>query len=921
MKMWLLVFVVFFFVPFACLEEGKVEKYVIGFSQCTGADAWRKTMHDEMLRELAFHPDLNLIIEDAKGDNDLQVSQIRGLIERDVDLLIVSPNEAEPITPVVEEAFTKGIPVIVIDRKTTSDLYTAYVGADNYEIGETAGEYVADLLKRKGKIIEIWGLRGSTPAIDRHRGFKAVIGMYPELEVVAEVTGDWRKEVAEVNLPGILRSHPDVDLIYAHNDVMALGAYEIARKMGLADSLLVIGVDGLAGPNGGIQFVESGILDATFLYPTGGEEAIRIADLILKKKPFERYNSLSTTVIDSRNVRIMKLQANKLLSQQQSIERQQEKIGEQVKLYRNQRIVLYVIIISLVGSVILGAFFYNSLVEKQEANRTLSARNQEISEQRNEIKKMADEAEEAHQAKFRFFTNVSHEFRTPLTLILGPVEELLQSAQAQKDPRIHQQLSLIRKNGIRLLRLVNQLMDFRKIENNKMRVRASENDIVAFVKEIMLAYELVARSRNIRFELQTGETSLPVWFDPNMMDKVLFNLLSNAFKFTGDGGQITMGVLKHEAKNSVLIYLEDNGRGMSREHVEHAFDRFYQGDEYSTLRTGLGLSLSKELIQLHHGEIGVQSEKGKGTRFEIMLPLGNSHFYPMDLDHSPREKINYDEYRIYVDEVLPPQVPVSKPEETGSGEQTLLIIEDNTDLQAFLAGELGSHYELEMALTGSEGLKKAFEHIPDLIICDLSLPGKDGLAVTRELKADMRTSHIPIIVLTAQHTIEKHIEGIRHGADAYLPKPFHMELLKELIRSQLQNRKMLLERFGDGFDPKKLFAHVSAVDQEFIRQFTGIVEAGYSDPGFTVQDICKSLGLSRAQLYRKVKALLGMGVSDFLQDVRLRKAAQLLMNPELNISEIAYMVGYSTVSAFSVAFKSYFHVNPSQYRQEHFPGE
>jgi ABC-type sugar transport system substrate-binding protein len=396
-KRWVFIGIVpFMFFLTSCNQEEESKKYTIGFSQCTEGDAWRKAMHREMLREASFHPELNLQIKDAKNSNATQVKQIREFIEQKVDLLIVSPNETEPITPIVEEAFEKGIPVILVDRKISSSSYSAYVGADNFQIGKLAGEFIANLLKGEGKVIEVWGLQGSSPAIERHRGFLEAISQYQGVRVVGEVKGEWEKQIAKKRFPAVYEQHPDADLVFAHNDVMALGSYESLNGHKQQNSLKFIGVDGLAGPNGGLQLVEDGILDATFLYPTGGQEIIQLAYNILHNQPYSKENILNSTVIDGRNVHIMKQQSNKILSQEENINRQQQKISEQIKIYNNQRTLLYILIISLVIIIILGAYAVYSLWLRHETNRALMAKNREILEQRNEIAVMAKKAEKAN---------------------------------------------------------------------------------------------------------------------------------------------------------------------------------------------------------------------------------------------------------------------------------------------------------------------------------------------------------------------------------------------------------------------------------------------------------------------------------------------------------------------------------------------
>ena len=467
-----------FFIP-ACSLEGQPKEYVIGFSQCVESDAWRKTMLDEMKREMSFHSNIRLHYRQADGNSQKQVEQVRELLKENIDLLIISPNEAQPLTSVVEYAYHKGVPVIVVDRKISTPLYSAYVGGDNYGIGKIAGDYAAHLLEGKGRIIEITGLPKSSPAIDRQRGFHDALQNYPSLTIVQQINGEWLKERAQSKLEAISNQFSPVDLIFAHNDRMALASYEVFKKSVTGTGPKIIGVDGLAAKDAGLDLVAGRKISATMLYPTGGQESIQLALKILNKEPFERENLLQTTVIDSTNVHIMQSQARKAASQQEQIERQQTNLIQLETIYRNQRTFLYILISSLILALGLAGIVFYSLRQNRRINQKLQLQNAEILAQKKELEELSAKAQAANEAKVGFFTNISHEFRTPLTLILAPLEELMANPKIGPAQKYH--LQLIHKNVIRLLRLVNQLIDFRKIEVDKMRVRASENDLISFV--------------------------------------------------------------------------------------------------------------------------------------------------------------------------------------------------------------------------------------------------------------------------------------------------------------------------------------------------------------------------------------------------------------------------------------------------------
>ncbi len=575
---------------------------------------------------------------------------------------------------------------------------------------------------------------------------------------------------------------------------------------------------------------------------------------------------------------------------------------------RRQKTITYIILGALVIVIILGGLTLLSLQEKQIANVDLQDKNEEILQQRNQIQAMAEKAEEATQAKLKFFTNISHEFRTPLTLILGPTEEWL-AKNSGVSHELRNDLLLIQSNANRLLRLVNQLLDFRKIENGSMELRATQNELISFVKSLSKSFERLAKSRNIQFEVFSNVDSVNCWFDVDKLDKVIFNLLSNAFKFTADNGKISIQIINESIDNCVRIIVEDNGRGMNPSDLDRIFDRFFQVDNFNDVGSGLGLALSKELILLHKGEISVQSEKWKGTRFEVTLPFGNEHLMESQLAKKQAE-------RFFVHDYLPYEIIPKEKDKTVvlDKKHTILIIEDNAEVRTFLSSRLGNEYELFEEINGNLGLSKAFDIVPDLIICDVMLPGKDGFDITQKLKLDFRTSHIPVILLTALSSIEQQIEGTQKGADAYFCKPFNMALLRERIKTLLRNRQILRERYISEIDKVVYDTSENTLDKKFVNDFVAMMESNFHKSDFQVNDMCKEMGVSRVQLYRKVKALLNCSVNDYLQDVRLKKARYLLRQTNEPIQDIALKVGFTSQGYFASSFKAKFQITPTEYR-------
>ncbi|MEK7256190.1 MAG: helix-turn-helix domain-containing protein, partial [Bacteroidota bacterium] len=423
---------------------------------------------------------------------------------------------------------------------------------------------------------------------------------------------------------------------------------------------------------------------------------------------------------------------------------------------------------------------------------------------------------------------------------------------------------------------------------------------------------------NIEFRFFSRETSLPTWFDPHLLDKALLNLLTNAFECTQtDGtGKIDMVVIKDLIANQAIIKVEDNGKGMSKEQAETAFDK--NPSAASTSKgAGLGLFLTKELVNLHGGGIGLWSEKGKGSRFEISLPLGKEHLRPEQISKGKTGQVSQREAAVFVEEEAPALLAQAAPAAILAKEKepTLLLIEQDDELRQFLKKHFGKTYNLREAAEGNAALQLAFEEQPDLILADLAEPGK-GLALTKTLKSDLRTSHIPVILLANQNAIEQKIEGIQTGADAFVTKPFNLVFLSEIVKNLLRGRESLRERYASPLPPGKMRSGVGNLDQQFLSQFTRFVEANFADPNLTVQHVGDEFGLSRTQLFRKVKALLGESVNDYIQQVRMKKACHLLLEGKLTVSEIAYKVGYSSPAYFATAFKALHACSPSEFKEK-----
>ena len=888
-----------------CQTPAEKKIYKIGFSQCTGGDEWRRVMLNDMNRALALYPDFQLLYKDAANNTSIQMTQINELMRQDIDLLIISPNETSPVlTAAIDAVFQQGIPVVLLDRKITSESYNSFIGADNLEIGRMAGEAVPTLLKQGGKVVEVWGLASSSPAQERHKGFAEEVAKVNNIQIISQLYGQWEQDtarkVAQANLDVLRRA----DLVFAHNDVMAQSVQQVCKKAGISPLPLFVGIDGLPGPISGLQKIMDGTLTATFLYPTGGEEAIETAAQILAGKAVKRDYVLNSIRIDRTNIKAIKAQSDKLWHQQQDIEKLNHKIGQLNDTYASQKNALYIIVSCLVLAVLLGIWALYLVRAKQSSNRQLELRNQQINEQKDKIEEVSNKARQATEEKLRFYSYISHEFRTPLSLILTPVEDLLnQKSISQKE--LKSGLLYIQKNAHRLLRLVDQMLDLRKTDAGKQILQASEQDMVQFLREIVTDFQQKAQKHKIDLQFIPSATHLPIWFDAEKLDKVLFNLLSNAFKYTPMGGYIH--VIVQETTDTVQLIIKDNGEGMSEVEKERAFDLYFSGQKKYSLGTGLGLALSREFVQLHHGEIEVASIKNEGTTFTISLPKGEGHLMPEEKTIAEKAERPA---QVFFDETEAISTTLSDTEIFAES-ASVLLIEDNADLSYYIVDKLSKTVTVKAFSTAERGWDGILSLIPDLIICDVMLPGMDGFELTQRVKEDFRTSHIPVILLTAKSQTDARIEGVKAGADVYLTKPFNTIYLLETIKTLLSNRQKIQRRFSSDY----VFATENKAEKRFLNELTARIEAHISDTEFGVEKLSADMGMSRVQLYRKVQALLQMNVNDYITEIRINKAKALLRDTNKSIADVAYETGFNSPAYFTTLFRQKQNQTPSEFRK------
>ncbi len=890
------------FILWGCTES---KTYRIGVSQCS-QDDWRAKMNDEINREIMFHEDAVAEIRSADDSNAKQIADIRYFVDNGFDIIIVSPNEAEALTPIIKEVYEKGIPVVIFDRNINGDTYTARIGVDDRGLGRSAAHYALHLSGKGAKAIEIYGLKGSTPAEGRHEGFVS------EFEknggtLLTSVASNWNKEDAEAAVDSLLEIYSDVDLIYAHNDRMAIGASEVARRHGRRD-IRIIGID--AAPNIGIKAVADSVIDATFLYPTEGHRLIQTALAILKNEPYKKETILPvSSAVDLTNADILLLQNEALKEETGKMKLLKAQVDDYWAQHSSQTSLFYasiaiIVLLFGVGFLLLRAYWQRSRHQKE-----LMARNRLLEEEKNKQTQLNEQLRIATQSKLVFFTNVSHDLRTPLTLIAEPIAQLAEAGNLTP-----QQSTLIRianKNIKILQRLINQILDFRKYENGKLGLTLTETDFSRVVGDWMESFYSVARKRDIKLTLvgPAQETPVVMAIDVEKIERVFFNLLSNAFKYTPDNGSITVS---YESDGDNLTFrVADTGEGISARDLGNIFDRFYQVDRINPKGSGIGLSLAKAFVELHGGSISVESTLNVGTEFTVKLPVRHVSETVAEVDRTiAREDAGAELDNIESDFTFDDNKPL------------VLIIDDNRDIQKLVGELLASDYNIIAAPNGREGVRLAARYVPDLIICDVMMPVMDGLECCRRIKEEVSTSHIPVLMLTACSLDEQRVEGYESGADGYLPKPFNSSVLKSRCASLIANRKRIKDLWQSGPFPVTSDRRPKAieslgttdVDSDFYRRFLDILMKEIGNQDLNVDMIASKMGLERSQFYRKIKSLTNYAPVELIRRLRLQRGRELLLTTDRTVAEIAYETGFSTPAYFTKCYRDAYGETPSQAR-------
>jgi signal transduction histidine kinase/ligand-binding sensor domain-containing protein/DNA-binding response OmpR family regulator len=545
--------------------------------------------------------------------------------------------------------------------------------------------------------------------------------------------------------------------------------------------------------------------------------------------------------------------------------------------------------------------------EIQIQNESLLQKNNELEKQATEISRMAEEIKALNEVKLRFFTNISHELRTPLNLIIWPLEEMLKNKIDQKS--LNEKYNLMHKNAARLIKLINQLLDFQKIETGALQLKLEQKNIIQSVQDIFDSFKDWAQRYHVHYVLESNTDQINMWFDEDKLEKILSNLLSNAFKYVEESGTINVSVMieaDNEGKNSrVAIRVQDNGKGIPEDQLGLIFNRFYEANTSRVPGTGIGLALVKELVELHHGEISVRSKLKEGTIFEFKLPTGLEGT-EQHLLINKKIRIADEDYHELSD------VEISETGDIRENIPLLLIVEDNEDIRNYISQKLGDTYNIELAENGKQGVDKAFELVPDLIISDVMMPELDGFELCKQLKSDERTSHVPIILVTARSGEEAQLQGLTIGADDYITKPFKLNLLQLKIRNVLYTRQKLKEQFlkNPYFAPESL--QVPSADEAFLKKAVAIIEENLDNSEFGVEDFSDYFKMSRRNVLRKIKGLTGLSINEFIKNIRLKESHKLLVQGKLNVAEVAYSVGFNDQKYFSKCFKEHFGMTPSE---------
>ena len=903
----------------SCDDQLKHNDYRIGVSQCSGG-SWRDKQNNEMHRELLLHEGFSMELRCAHDDDKQQMADIQHFMDEKVDILLVSPHNINTLSEIIGKAYDAGIPVLLFDRIINNDKYTAFVGGDNYAVGKQMAAYLVTKLRNGGKVIEITGDMKSSPAEHRHNGFVDEIRKGNGIEVLT-VDAGWEEKRTEHLADSMVRCHPDADAIVAHTDFMADKAKKIIDRKYPDHDILFVGADGFGSPGIGIEAVVKGELDATAIYPTGGDVIIQTALKILQGEDYAKTTMLPSLLVSTPQEAMLLINMERALTAESSrVERMHDRVIVYLKEFQKERVMLYTVLVVLfvICSLCVALFRMNQL--RRKSNKRLYEQQNKLIEKNEQLLTMANQLEEATNAKLVFFTNISHDFRTPLNLIAAPLEEVIEKLahKGGDNSEVTSLLHIVKRNVGVLLDLVNQILDFRKVENGKMSLTLQLADINTFVSAWQESFSSLAQKKGITLDFKPCDGACQVTVDVRKLERMVYNMLGNSIKFTPEGGTISLRCTKDD---NLTITVSDTGPGIDKEHLNKIFERFYQIEKTGEEGTGIGLALVKKYAELMGGSVEIASNSDKaagptGTSISIVIPAVQPNADTPVSDVAQRLSPE----SLLACSNLPSAEPIMQQHVTEDETRpVVLVIDDNADMRSFIYNLLSEKYRVLTACDGKQGLRLAKDNIPDIVVCDVMMPVMDGLECCQQIKNDVCTSHIPVIMLTACSLDEQRVKGLESGAEAYLAKPFNSSVLLAQIDTLLQNRVRVslfgahaAEESKDATASKSFLAtntseqSLSGYDREFLNKLREHIAENYSDEHFSVEILAEKMCLSRAQLYRKCKAITGCKPVEIIRNTRLEKARELLLDGYDQIARVAAAVGIPNATYFTKCYKAYF---------------
>ena len=933
--------------------------YRIGVSQCSGG-YWREKQNNEMRREALLHEGVSLEFRCAVDDNARQTADIQYFMDQRVDLLVVSPHDVDALAGIVAKAYDSGIPVLLFDRYVKGDRYSAFVGGDNIGVGKIMAAYVATRLPQGGTVLELMGDMQTSPARQRHEGLLAGLKERTDIRLLASVDAGWLGPRAAAAGDSLLRVYPEVDVVVAHSDFMAKEVKKVADQLLPGHDILFVGADGFGSPGLGVEAVETGEVDATAIYPTGGDAIIQTALKLLRGEPCPRETLLPSHLVSTPQEATLLINMDRALTAEvERVEGMHHRAVFYLEQSHVERMMLYATLGILVLACLLCMALYRLNKIRKQANRRLREQQDTLRRHNEQLLTMTKDLEEATNAKLVFFTNISHDFRTPLTLISAPLEQAVQQLDAKMDAHVVLPLLQIAQRNVRvLLDLLNQILDFRKVENGKMRLNRSEADLREAFRQWHESFATLAERKGIHLQLVVNEADWRVRVDVRKLERMVYNLIGNSIKFTARGGTIA---LECHLGEELTVTVRDTGAGIDKENLSRIFERFYQIDSSNMEGAGIGLALVKKYAELMGGQVRIASRtessgtEGTGTAITIVIPvrekvvgiLADEQEKPSQAAVSAAVPLQYlaPEGLIACSD-LPTSTSEGQPPVTEDEPlPVVLVIDDNADMRAFVSSLFAGKYRVLEAVDGQQGWELARENVPDIILCDVMMPVMDGMECCQHLKTDMCTSHIPVIMLTACTLDEQRVQGLACGAEAYLSKPFSAPVLLAQVETLLANRARVRrlsqlsglqgeaavpdpaavpagspaaqtesspaqEAVQEADQETQAEAQLSRYDKLFLEKLTAAIMGNYSDEQFSVEALARLLCLSRTQLYRKTKALTGNSPVELIRNTRLEQAHRLLTTTRMDIYDIAGAVGFGDPTYFCKCYKSCYGRHP-----------